>query len=217
MAVDFDTIRERIARAGDLLAGTDDPAKREALLARRRRDLATRRRRRDEVEIRHEVIAFERAGERYGVPILRAAEVRTVQLATLPGLPSAVAGLFQIRGSVHALVDLASFFGSSAPADRGPKDDRASHEDAVQALVVETDLGSLGLRLDALLGPLQLTADECSGGGEGRDTDFVADVGRDLLAVLDVDRLARRGEVRIEAAAGSSSFPSQLSNSTLSL
>lgn len=158
----------------------------QALLRERARKLAAKQRRHVHLRIRHHVVVFEREGETYGVPIGRVQEVRHVSVSRLPGLPAAIQGIFQIRGSIYSLADPAALFdGGRTPPPHGG---------ATLAVVVHSSLGSLGLRADVLLGPRQLTDSEFGG---RPDEDCFLDVTTDLLAVVDVDQLARRAELRV--------------------
>jgi purine-binding chemotaxis protein CheW len=65
------------------------------------------------------VLAFERAGRRYAVPLEGLSEVTPlVQIAPVPGLPAPYLGVTARRGKVVAVVDLPRLF-RSAPSQAG--------------------------------------------------------------------------------------------------
>ncbi|MFP4601142.1 MAG: chemotaxis protein CheW [Persicimonas sp.] len=151
------------------------------VLKQRAAKLASRERDRAERRVLEEVITVSRSQVRLGIAMDNAREVRRVQVTKVPGAPSAVEGLFQVRGECHSLYDLhASFFGRPKPL---------GHGDSALAVIVEVGERTLGLRIDEVLGPRTVYEDELQRDNDARKLDFVSHLTRDVLNIIDVERL----------------------------
>ncbi len=85
------------------------------------------------------------AGQRIAVPLQSAREILTVRAVTrLPGAPSWIAGLVNVRGAVLTVVDLSRRLGATPAA--GP------------VLLVEVGERRFGLRLDGVVGVARASA-----------------------------------------------------------
>ncbi len=64
-----------------------------------------------------EIATFALANEHYGVETRFVREVvRMADFTPLPGAPSFLVGVLNLRGEILALIDLRTFFGVAAPA-----------------------------------------------------------------------------------------------------
>lgn len=87
----------------------------------------------------HRYLVAKSAGQRLAIPLLSCREILTVRSVTrLPGAPSWVAGLVNVRGAVLTVLDLSARLGASSAG--GP------------VVIVEVDGRRLGIRVDAVEG-----------------------------------------------------------------
>jgi chemotaxis signal transduction protein len=188
MSVDFDRLRERLGEAfgdgGQKRRDNDG----QQLLQERRIRLASRRLEEEERELVDEVIVLRRGDILLATPISTTREVRSVEVAALPGATDVVKGIFQIRGTTYGLVDLAPLFGETSDVGHGQK--------TLVALVSGAP-GDLGLRIDEILGPRRIHRDEIDQGLHQRALGFVSHVTTDLVHILDVEAVMASPEVRI--------------------
>jgi purine-binding chemotaxis protein CheW len=126
-------------------------------------------------------LVAEAAGQSVAVPLLQAREILTVKAVTrLPGAPSFIAGLVNVRGTVLTVVDVARRLGAAASV--GP------------VVVVEVAERRFGLRVDRVDGVVRAEAgleavDEARSAG-GAVRGLVATPARPAL-VLDLEALQR--------------------------
>lgn len=187
MTIDFEQARRRLEDQQRRLESGLDPQARRALLEERARKVAARSHEGERRELLAEVVAVRRGREVWGFPLSSVREVRKLKLCTLPGLGGAIQGLVHLRGEAVSVVDLEALTGSPAPATHGQE---------LLAVLVQGRRGSLGVRVDGVVGRRAVFSDECDGAADGdKRHDFVTAVTRDLLAVIDVERLLARPEV----------------------
>jgi purine-binding chemotaxis protein CheW len=96
------------------------------------------------------IIAFEVAGQRYGVLLAHVVEVlRAVTVAKIPNAPLAVEGIINLRGTIVPVLDIRTRFGlphkDAEPADR--------------MIVVQADHRHAVLRVDRTIGIIALEGD----------------------------------------------------------
>ena len=103
-----------------------------------------------------------------------------------------IAGVFQIRGRVHSLIDLARLF-----AEEGGSGDGSE----TLVTLFGSAAGDLGLRIDGIVGLRQVFADEIDDGLHGRGLSFVSHVTHDLVHIIDPEALAASPAVRIHPTA----------------
>ena len=83
------------------------------------------------------ILHFAVASRRFALPVTEIMEIREVSGATpVPGAPSVIAGIVEIRGRVVTLMDLAEIY--SLPA---------SHEGSMMAVQLAEPLGHLGIAI----------------------------------------------------------------------
>jgi len=191
MTIDFERARKRLEEQQRRLESGLDPQARRALLEERALRVATRSQRAETRELQAEVVAVRRGREVWGFPLAAVREVRRLKVCALPGLGGALQGLVHIRGEAVAVADLEALTGSAVSA---------AHGEELLAVLVAGAPGTLGVRVDEVLGRRSVWKDECDGAADGdRQHDFVAAVTRDLLAVIDVERLLARPELSVVA------------------
>src|SRR5262245_34565800 len=187
MPIDFEQARKRLDAGRQRLETGLDPVAKRALLEERARRVAARNRLTSEREARADVVAVRRGEELWGLPVAAVMEVRRLPLCVLPGLHGAVQGLVQVRGAAVSVLDLAALSGVLSPP---------AHGEEQLAVVVTGKQGAVALRVDEVLGQRAVWSDECGGEAErAQRYDFVTAVTRDLVALIDVERLLSRPEV----------------------
>ena len=110
--IDWEAIKERVARVQRVIDGNDAHGDREQLLARR----AERYRKVEQQVITDtvEVVVFERAGVSYAAPLDSLEEIRAARNITpVPGVSSVIRGVINVRGQIVAIHDLCAFRGES--------------------------------------------------------------------------------------------------------
>lgn len=127
------------------------------------------------------------AGQEYGVPITLVQEIiRHSAARPVPGSPSYVEGVINLRGRIIPVVDLRSRFalGGERPSE-------------AKVVIVALDGRTVGMVVDEVVEVLRVGADRCAppppGAGRGGYVDAVATLGDRLVVVLDVGSLLGEG------------------------
>jgi purine-binding chemotaxis protein CheW len=169
---------------GNAAAGRDElrDARRDAIFARRAEALAASATAEADGD-GLEALLFGLGGERYAFATDQVREVRPLaDITVLPGMPSFVAGLANVRGRIVCVLDLGPLFGVQRP------------DGAAQSLVVLScargDVAVLATdRPSACVLPVADFGELPIGTSAGLDPAFVRGVTPDLVIVLDAERL----------------------------
>jgi purine-binding chemotaxis protein CheW len=146
-------------------------------------------------------------GEEHAVPILRVKEIIEFETVTrVPGTPSWVRGVINLRGAILPVVDLASKFG----------DDESPVTKTTCTVVVETthrgETITIGVMADSVSEVIDFTADQIEpppSFGTHVRVDYLLGMGkleRKLVLLLDIDRLLSPVELQ-EAVAAAEAVP----------
>jgi purine-binding chemotaxis protein CheW len=131
-------------------------------------------------------------GERLGIPVDGLREiVKAPPIAPLPGLPSWIAGIVQIRGELISVAHLGRMF--EIETDANP----------AFLAIVEHQGRPVGLLADDLLGLREIFGDEIAEKFEetaGDSSRPVRATTRDLLAILDLQRLVEDERLVVDHA-----------------
>lgn len=181
MTSDLGAIRTRLEQQRKLVGGELTEADVRKILRSRAEALAARRE--DEEPRRHllDVVVARRAKVLWGFPCERLAEIRSVEVARLPFVPSSVCGLTQIRGRLHPVVDL-------QPAARGASD-LLGHGDRCLAAVLTGPSGTLGVRIDEVAEVRSILEGDLCPPPEDSPDEIVSHLTRDVVHIIDVDAL----------------------------
>ena len=183
-AVDWDEIRRRLGRTGEILhrGGAADPAERKRILHERARALAEEPRA-EEPGPRIETVEFLLAGERYAVEMRFVREVAFLRDFTpLPCTPRAVLGVLHLRGEVVSIVDLRAFF----------EHPRGGISDLNRIVILSSPDLELGILTDAIAGVRVLSAEALRSPPAtftGLRREYLMGVTADGTAVLDAGRI----------------------------
>jgi chemotaxis signal transduction protein len=150
---------------------------------------AKRLRMRVDPEEKVSITMLSAGGERFGIPThALSCIVKTPILATMPNLPPWFLGLAQIRGELVGIIDLATWFGTPAKSSR-----------AFMA-VVTGEPGKLGILVDSVAGFREVgESDLAESFGDLTATGHpIRATTKDVVAILDVDKLFENPDMRID-------------------
>lgn len=181
--VDWAAIRARLERAEQAETDPAAQAQREATALRRRADQARAPRRRDEGALGLPIITF-RLGEQVfavGAEAVIEAHVLAHEIEALPGLPSTVRGLANVRSRVLAVFD-------ASPLLRLPTSPAA---DARRILIVSAEQAEFALLIDEVLDQRAIGAVAARRDVPGLNPQFVQSLTPDGVVLLDLPEIAR--------------------------
>jgi len=188
MSVDFDALKERLTVQGELFShALDEHAVRKLLRGRAER-LAGRESTKDRRRHLFDLVIGRRGAIEWGFPSHRLRELRRVQVTRLPFLPAPFCGLFQIRGTLHPLVDLQPAVGSA---------DELSHGDLCLAAVLYGPSRTLGVRLDEVTEVRSVNEGDLRPAPEESPGELVANLTHDVVHVVDVDTLLQSRSIQL--------------------
>jgi purine-binding chemotaxis protein CheW len=130
-----------------------------------------------------QLVVFTLGAEEYGVPITLVQEIiRYTPPRPIPGSPSHVEGVINLRGRIIPVVDLRSRFG--AFGDR-PEESKI--------VIVELPETTVGVTVDEVKEVLTVNGEQCEpapdGAGDAEYLDAVAKLEGRLLVILDMSKL----------------------------
>lgn len=160
----------------------------ETALRRRASVLAERQLEEVVPDVFAEVVTVRRGDLLLAFPVDSAREVRKVEMTGFPGATIIVNGVFQIRGRVLSLIDLAPFAGETSALEHGEK---------TLVIVVGDHEKAMGVRIDEVVGQQTIVADEVDDEFHRTALPFVRTVTRDLVHVVDIAALQETSEIKL--------------------
>jgi len=136
--------------------------------------------------MRHELITFGIACQRFGIDIMAVREIRAWSPVTrLPRVPEYVAGVVNLRGAVLPVIDLAARLGWTA-TEATPRNPIIviEHESQLRGLIVHDVADIVSIAGGTLQQPDALGHEAINNFLEG-----IAPLGDDMVMVLDLKRL----------------------------
>ncbi|HIP53246.1 MAG TPA: chemotaxis protein CheW [Chromatiales bacterium] len=139
-----------------------------------------------------QLVTFRLGDENYGINVMHVQEVlRVTEIAPVPGAPSYVLGIINLRGNVVTVLDTRGRFGLQP------------HEvdDASRIIVIESDDQVVGILVDSVAEVVELrlseidTAPTVGNDENSRYIQGVATRENDLLIVVDLNRLLSEEEL----------------------
>ncbi len=131
-------------------------------------------------------VTFKLAGEKYGVNVMQVQEVlRYTEIAPVPGSPSYVLGIINLRGKVVSVIDTRSRFGL-AP------DEITDH---TRIIVIEADTHVIGILVDSVAEVVYLRQSDIETAphiGNEESAKFIQGVchkNEELLILIELDKL----------------------------
>ncbi|VAX10846.1 Positive regulator of CheA protein activity (CheW) [hydrothermal vent metagenome] len=133
-----------------------------------------------------QLVTFRLQDETYGIKVMMVQEVlRVSEIAPVPGAPSYVLGIINLRGNVVTVIDTRSRFGL-------PK---AAMDDSSRIVIIESDKQVVGILVDSVAEVVELSSSEIDvapsvGNDESsRYIQGVATRDEGLLIVVDLNKL----------------------------
>ena len=136
--------------------------------------------------MRHELITFGIANQRFGIDIMTVREIRAWSPVTrLPRVPDYVAGVVNLRGAVLPVIDLAARLGWE-PTEATPRNPIIviEHEGQLRGLIVHDVADIVSIETGSLQHPDAFAQEAITNFLEG-----IAPLGDDMVMVLDLKRL----------------------------
>jgi len=138
-----------------------------------------------------QMVTFRLAEETYGINVMHVQEVlRITEIAPVPGAPSYVLGIINLRGNVVTVIDTRSRFGLPS----------AETDDSSRIVIIEADKQVVGILVDSVAEVVELHQSEIDSapnvGNEesSRYIQGVANREKDLLIVVDLNKLLTEEE-----------------------
>ena len=146
--------------------------------------------------MRHELITFGIANQRFGIDIMTVREIRAWSPVTrLPRVPDYVAGVVNLRGAVLPVIDLAARLGWE-PTDATPRNPIIviEYDGQMRGLIVHDVADIVGIEAGTLQQPDALGHETINHFLEG-----IAPLGDEMVMVLDLARLMADEPVELAA------------------
>lgn len=143
-------------------------------------------------------VTFKLDSEIYGINVMQVQEVlRLPEVAPVPGAPSHVMGIINLRGNVVTVIDTRNRFGLF----------QKEADDATRIIVTEVNNQVIGMLVDSVAEVVNLKGSEIETtpnlGEENESSKYIQGVhsrGDEILILIDVDKMLSEGE--LDALAG---------------
>jgi purine-binding chemotaxis protein CheW len=136
-------------------------------------------------------VTFRLGDEKYGINVMQVQEVlRITEIAPVPGAPSYVLGIINLRGNVVTVIDTRSRFGMM------PKE----VDDATRIVIIESDDHIIGIQVDSVAEVVDLRASEIESApnvGNEESSKYIQGVtsqDNQLLILVDLNKFLSDGE-----------------------
>lgn len=131
-------------------------------------------------------VTFRLENEKYGIDVMQVQEVlRVTEIAPVPGAPSYVLGIINLRGNVVTVIDTRSRFGLPS----------AEMDDSTRIVIIEADEQVVGILVDSVAEVVDLKSSEIETApnvGTEESTKFIQGVAshdNELLILVDLNKL----------------------------
>jgi purine-binding chemotaxis protein CheW len=131
-------------------------------------------------------VTFRLENEKYGINVMQVQEVlRVSEIAPVPGAPSYVLGIINLRGNVVTVIDTRSRFGLSS----------AETDDSSRVVIIEADEQVVGILVDSVAEVVDLNSSEIETApnvGTEESAKFIQGVAShddELLILVDLNKL----------------------------
>ena len=198
LSIDWDEIRRRLEtmRAGIEQRFALPPEEQARILKARAHELAREPAATGAEQDALEVVEFALAGERYALPLASVREVGVLKdLTPVPGTPAFIAGIVNLRGEIHTVIDLKKFF--DLPD--------AGITELNRVLVLAGDDLRLGILADAIHGVRALAPEELQSSLPtltGIRAEYLRGITAERLIVLDASRIVADESILVCDEAG---------------
>lgn len=131
-------------------------------------------------------VTFRLENEKYGINVMQVQEVlRVTEIAPVPGAPSYVLGIINLRGNVVTVIDTRSRFGLSS----------AEMDDSTRIVIIEAEEQVVGILVDSVAEVVDLKASDIETApnvGTDENAKFIQGVAShdgELLILVDLNKL----------------------------
>jgi purine-binding chemotaxis protein CheW len=138
-----------------------------------------------------QLVTFRLQEETYGINVMQVQEVlRVSEIAPVPGAPSYVLGIINLRGNVVTVIDTRSRFGLPS----------TEIDDASRIVIIESDKQVVGILVDSVAEVVELRTTEIDSApnvGNEESSRYIQGVASredDLLILVDLNRLLTEEE-----------------------
>lgn len=152
-----------------------------------------------------QIVGFQIGAETFGLPIAAVREIiRVPEITAVPNVPDHIVGVINLRGKIVPVIDLPKRFGA-ASSERSSKN---------RIVVVELDGRWVGLIVHSASEVLRVPLSKFENPQDvfsDSSLDYVSGVGKlngRLVILLDLQKIARRGELRNADLQGQFAGPS---------
>jgi len=130
-------------------------------------------------------VTFKLGEEKYGINVMQVQEVlRVSEIAPVPGAPTYVLGIINLRGNVVTVIDTRNRFGLMSK----------EQDDATRIVIIETDAHIIGIMVDSVAEVVDLNASEIETApnvGNDESSKYIQGVtsrDNDLLILVDLNK-----------------------------
>jgi len=194
-AIDWQEAYARLERVRRALEAGAEPGPEEAAAIMRQRAQALARPTEvaEALAETQDALVFCRGEESYAVEMAHVADAAALrELTPVPGLPPFILGVVNHRGRIVAILDLRTLL---VPSDAKP---------APRGFVVMAEAGgkSFGILADSIKGATALAVDDLGPAPAGLGPGLVRGVTADMIAVVDLEAVARDPRIVVDERAG---------------
>ncbi len=146
--------------------------------------------------MKEQLVVFELAGEAYGINVSQVQSILPMQdIVAVPGAPSFVEGVVNLRGAVVPVVDLRSRFELSLPSNPNPENGGNGRERKAVIVITELDELQIGLIVDKVTEVIKIAEESIEPPSPllaSVDTTYLRGIGKlkqGLVILLDLARI----------------------------
>ncbi|MBI5654005.1 MAG: chemotaxis protein CheW [Chloroflexi bacterium] len=185
--LDWAQVRQRLADAQAQTTGEKQmpSEKMKTILAERAKQLTRATATPTGESERVQLVVFQLANEKYGIPTDYVREVQPMRAVTpVPCTPDFIVGVINIRGSIYSVIDIRSFFGvENRAVTDATKVIRVNAVGLEIGILADDVTGATSVLLSAVKPPLATQ-------GAAKD-EFIQGVTKDMLIILNFEALLR--------------------------
>jgi purine-binding chemotaxis protein CheW len=183
--IDWIEVHRRMEKTREVLeqGAMPSPEETHAILKKRARALAREPKQAESTQNYIEIVEFSLSQEIYGIESAFVREVYPLKdLTSLPGTPSFVLGIINVRGQILSVIDLKKFFNL-------PEKGLGNLN---KVIILHNDMMEFGILADAILGtrPVQLTAIQPAPVAlTGSGAEYLKGVAQESVVIIDVEKI----------------------------
>lgn len=192
---DWQTIHSRMETARTEIARRANPTadEKKAILKKRANVLAGFQNENEGQKKNIEIVEFLLADGRYGIEISYVRETHPLkEITALPGTPSFVLGLINVRGQILSVIDIKKLF---ALPDK-------SLTDLSKIIILHSDSMEFGILSDAMVGTRSVTIEETQISLPPAVEEYLEGVTKEGIVILDAEKILSDGKLIVYEEVG---------------